>query len=195
MLYLILRTCTFLPLLARNCASFVSLVRDFTRSSKVGTHSCPKRVATMKSTRYTSAKRTQRRHERDERVRAGVPSVKLDWQCHICQGWYSNYRNHSLVHLQHCEKKEAARIASEERRTQVAPLPSPDRRSPFSSLNATSISRSPTREASSVGHAEQGEDTLEHPENSKSFEPLVLDQALVEDDESLGEFASIVVKS
>ena len=46
-----------------------------------------------------------------------------------------------------------------------------------------------------MGHAEQGEDTLEYPENSKSFEPLVLDQALVEDDESLGKFASIVLKS
>jgi len=76
----------------------------------------------------------------------------------------------------------------------VAPLPSLDHFSPYSTqLDATSILRSPTREPLVVGNTGpegecQAEDSLEYLENSDSFEPLNLDQALVGDVQSLGEF-------
>ena len=148
----------------------------------------------MKYTAYTSAKRTQCQYERDERMRAGVPPVGHDWQCYICGKWYSKYRGRNLLHLQHCEAKDAKRIAREEKRNaQMVPLPSPDRFSPGyeSAPDAASmIPRSPIREPSVLGDAEQDS---EYPEGSLEYfgndppEPPVLDQALG-DDGNLGEF-------
>lgn len=73
--------------------------------------SAPIRPEIMQATRYTNARRAQRREEREERVRAGVPSARLDWQCPICERWYSNYRSRGTIHLRHCEKKGRIRIA------------------------------------------------------------------------------------
>lgn len=144
----------------------------------------------MKGAPYPSARRTQRKHERNKRVRAGVPSIRHDWQCHICHKWCSNYRGRNLLHLQSCELKEAERVAHEERRrARIVALPSPVRFHPYSTLNATSFSRSLAREFPIVGG------DVEQQEDLDSFEPFVPDQALLRDDESLGEFNIILRKA
>jgi hypothetical protein len=143
----------------------------------------------MKSTRYTNARRTQRQYERNKRVCAGAPYTWHDWQCHICHEWYSKYRGRNLIHLRCCERKEAKRIAREKVKiAQMVPLPSPERVPPFSTLDATPISRSPTaHEFSIAGDAGQEEDDLE--DLDESLRVPVLDRALLgSDDESLGEF-------
>ena len=145
-------------------------------------------VGMIKNAPYTSAQRTRNRYKRSERVRNGMPSVREDWQCHICHRWYSNYRGRRVIHLRGCEAKEAKQIAREElRRAQVAHLPSPDRFSPYSTLGSTSVSRSSTPEPPTVeGDAEHNgcpEDGLEHPGGShRTNPPMVL-----EDVEDLGE--------
>ena len=147
---------------------------------------------------YPSARRTRRRNERNERARAGVPaSLYNDWRCHICKGSYSRYRGRNLIHLRSCEAKRARRIAREEKRRRVEPLPSPDRFSPYESA-PDAISRSPTREPSTVGDAEQGGSYLEDgheyliESSNTRLEPPVPDQALG-DNGSLGE-SDIVLK-
>jgi hypothetical protein len=87
-----------------------------------------------------------------------------------------------------CEGKEAKLIAREKvRKVQMVPLPSPYRVTPFSTLNATPISPSPTlRERSIIGDTGQEEDDLE---DLNSFRLPVLERALLGSDfESLGEF-------
>ena len=164
-----------------------SLVRDFTRLRRA--QSLLIFAGTMKRATYTSARRTQRRYERDERVRAGRPSPKLDWRCHICEQWFSNYRNRNITHLRHCEKKRAKRIEREEiRRARIAPLPSPDRFSPCSSLDTTPgpVSRSPTRDSPMVrdDDVEQGEHWAK---GSNSFKLRSVPEQASGDDESHGE--------
>jgi hypothetical protein len=141
----------------------------------------------MKGIPNASAKRTQRQYERKERIRAGAPSARHDWQCHICREWYSNYRGRYLMHLRHCERKEARRIAREERtcRAQMAPLPSPDRFPPYYPT-LEELSRSPTQDSSIFWDVK--DDGLEYLENS-DFEPPELNPVLGDSDfESFGEF-------
>jgi hypothetical protein len=88
---------------------------------------------------YTSAKRTQRRYDRGERVRAGAPDPKFDWRCPICQKWFSTYRRRDELHLRACQAKEERRIVHEERRRarMARPVPSPEHISPPSTPDPT----------------------------------------------------------
>ena len=119
----------------------------------------------MKGTPYTSAKRTQRRYEQSEWVLARQPSIRHDWQCHICHKWYSNYCSRNNIHLRCCERKEAKRIAHEERRRAlIVSLPSPD---PFFPRASTpdaipTVPQSPVQEPSTMRDVEQGSGYPEH---------------------------------
>ncbi|KAF9648128.1 hypothetical protein BDM02DRAFT_2359828 [Thelephora ganbajun] len=115
---------------ARDCMSLVHLVRDYMRLNEDGTSPAPICVGAMKGMRYTSARRTQHWDAREQRVQAGAPSARLDWQHPICGGWYSSYHSRNAFHLHHCEKKHTHWIARQERRQAQAPLPSPDHFTP-----------------------------------------------------------------
>ena len=52
-------------------------------------------------------KRVLRRGEREQRVQAGKPSARLDYQCPLCEQWFSTYRGRHVVHQAHCKKKQA----------------------------------------------------------------------------------------
>src|ERR1700679_702967 len=153
-----------------------------------------------KNATYASAKQTQRRNEREERVRTGVHVGYDDWRCHICGKWYSKYRGRSGIHLRHCEAKLAKQITREEMRRsrRIAPLPSPDPFPPYETIPDTTDSEQstpPTREPSVDGDAELQDvhpdlNSLEHLEKGNPFEPPVLNQALLGDSESSGEFYS-----
>jgi len=138
----------------------------------------------MKGTRYTNARRTQQRDAREQRVHAGVPSVRLDWRCPVCDGWYSHYRGRNIIHLQHCKEKRAKRIAREEGRRAQTPLPSPDRFTLHSTPDSTPIPRSPTREPSLT------EDAQADPEDIFR-EPSLLDEA-PEGDENPGKSGAVL---
>lgn len=152
--------------------ALVHLVRDLMRLDEFGPYSAPGRAETMEGTRYTNARRTQRRDVREQRVHARAPSVRLDWRCPICMEWYSRYRGRNTIHLQHCERKQAEQIVREERRRAQTPLPSPDSfgTAPHSTPGQTSIPRSPTRKASIIGSDAQWD---QDPEDVPR-EPLVL---------------------
>ena len=121
------------------------------------------RTDIMKGTRNTTARRNQRREAREQRVRAGAPSVRHDWRCPLCMQWYSKYRGRDVVHLRHCKKNHAVQAALEEGKRVRTPLPSPDHFTPRSTPDsisayqpgASGAPRSPgTRESSVAEDAE-----------------------------------------
>src|SRR5712691_11938744 len=133
------------------------------------TRSGPNRRNMRGGTRHTGTRRAQRRDAREHRVRAGAPSIRHDWRCHICGQWYSNYRGRNAIHLKFCKKRRAERIALDKRRQLLmqAPLPTPDSftraSTPDPALPGPSWTlQSPTREPS-IGMQEynQPEDQLE----------------------------------
>jgi hypothetical protein len=156
----------------------------------------------MKSVPYTSAKRTQRRHERDERVLARVPSVRRDWRCPICNRWFSAYRGRNVLHLEHCKAKETDRIAREElKRAKIVPIPSPDRfpayyePTPDATSPSETVSLSPMREPPVVRvTGSPGSRGAQAWPGSPSARPSSFNQALLgDDDSSLGDFCTIHV--
>ena len=52
-------------------------------------------------------RRVLRRSEREQRVKAGKPSARLDYQCPLCEQWFSTYRSRHDIHRAHCKKKRA----------------------------------------------------------------------------------------
>jgi len=127
----------------------------------------------MKATRYTSARRTQRREAREQRIRAGAPSVRHDWRCPLCKQWYSKYRSRNLIHLRCCEKSHAKLAALEKKRRTQTPLPSPDPFTPRSTPDSTSaLQPGPSRVTQSPGTWEVLEPT----------EDTMWDQQLWDDD-------------
>lgn len=81
----------------------------------------------MKNTRSTNARRALRRDERERRVQAGKPSVRLDHRCPICKQWFSTYRNRHGIHRVHCEKKQARQRAAQKKKDKArVSLPPPD---------------------------------------------------------------------
>jgi len=88
------------------------------------------------------------------------------------------------IHLQHCKKKRAKRIAREERRRAQTPLPSPDRFTLHSTPDSTPIPRSPTREPSLT------EDAQADPEDI--FRELSLLDEAPEGDENPGKSGAVL---
>ena len=117
----------------------------------------------MKGTRNTTARRTQRREAREQRVRAGAPSARHDWRCPICRQWFSRYRSRDIIHLRHCKTNRAVQAALDERMRAWTPLPSPDSFTPRSSTpqpGPSRISQSPRTRGSSVAEDAQWDQQL-----------------------------------
>lgn len=134
---------SFSPSPVRDCTSLVHPVRDYMHLNEDRKYSGLRHTDTMKSTRHTSSRRIKRRNEREQRVLAGAPTATLDWRCPLCLEWYSNFCGRNILHLRHCEGKQAERAALEERRRAQTPLPSPDYFSPHSTPDLASIPQSP----------------------------------------------------
>jgi len=169
--------------------SLVHLVCDSAHSNEGETRSALPHTDIMKGTCYMNTRWTQCRDVQEQRVHTGVPSVRLDWRCTICKGWYGNYRGCNIIHLQHCKRECARQIVCEERIGQAqTPLPSLDYFTPNSTPDLTPIPQSPPREPLLTGDT-QGDQYVE----DTFFEPPLLDEAL-DGDENPGKPSVVLLQ-